>query len=205
MHDVLIISKERERKREREERVPAVIVRNTMQKMPSCTRKGLTSAGRNAVVKQEITSRMSTVLNLPRQGGMIKSSKEGAAEIWAQTLNTIPENEWKFVLNAAHDTLPHNANLHLWGKKETPICPLCKKEKQTLLHVLNNCEVALNLRRYNERHDLVLAEISRTIILNLPEGFETTTDLGSEYSFPQYLAATDQDRTWYCGMTQPSL
>ncbi len=171
---------------------PAVIVRNTMQEMPSCTRKGLTSAGRNAVVKQEITSRMSTVLNLPRQGGMIKSSKEGAAEIWAQTLNTIPENEWKFVLNAAHDTLPHNANLHLWGEKETPICPLCKKEKQTLLHVLNNCEVALNLRRYNERHDLVLAEISRTIILNLPQGFETTTDLGSEYSFPQYLAATDQ-------------
>ncbi len=41
---------------------------------------------------------------------MIKSSKEGAAEIWAQTLNTIPENEWKFVLNAVHDTLPHNAN-----------------------------------------------------------------------------------------------
>ncbi len=60
MHDVLIISKERERKREREERVPAVIVRNTMQKMPSCTRKGLISAGRNAVVKQAITSRMST-------------------------------------------------------------------------------------------------------------------------------------------------
>ncbi len=52
--------------------------------------------------------------------------------------------------------------------------------------------MALNLRRYNERHDLVLAEISRTIILNLPEGFETTTDLGSEYSFLQYLAATDQ-------------
>ncbi len=62
---------------------------------------------------------------------MIKSSKEGAADIWAQTLNTIPETEWKFVLNAAHDTLPHNANIHLWGKKK-PLFVLYAKRKNKI-------------------------------------------------------------------------
>ena len=60
----------------------------------------------------------------------------------------------KFELNAAVDTLPHNAN-HLLKKKESKCCPLCS-ERGTLLHTLNNCEEALDQCRYNECHDEVL-------------------------------------------------
>ena len=66
------------------------------------------------------------------------------------------------MLNAVVDTLPHNANLRLWGKKETAACPLCG-ERQTLIYVLNNCRVALHLRRYNHRHDSVLSVLAVTV------------------------------------------
>ena len=52
----------------------------------------------------------------------------------------------KFALNAATDTLPHNSNLALWRRSEgfSSNCKLCGK-RQTLLHVLNDCPVALEL------------------------------------------------------------
>ena len=51
---------------------------------------------------------------------------------------------FKFALNAVHDTLPHNANVHLWKKKTTDLCPLCG-EHQMLIHLLNVCNNALHL------------------------------------------------------------
>ena len=51
---------------------------------------------------------------------------------------------FKFALNAAHDTLPHNANVHLWKKKTTDLCPLCG-EHQMLIHLLIVCNTALHL------------------------------------------------------------
>jgi len=37
----------------------------------------------------------------------------------SQAVQSLPEDEFNFALNAAHDTLPHNANLHNWHKKTT--------------------------------------------------------------------------------------
>lgn len=115
---------------------PAVVVRDVMKDDPSVSRKALTTAAKIKVTEDEKIARVAEVHNLPRQGHMIRSSEDGAAEIWAEALNQLPEGAWKFALNAAHDTLPHNANLHLWRKKQENTCPLCKKESQTLVHVL---------------------------------------------------------------------
>ena len=52
----------------------------------------------------------------------------------------------KFVLNAAVDTLPHNANLYLWQKKDTDLCPLCSVDTRNLIHVLNACTVAKKIQ-----------------------------------------------------------
>ena len=57
--------------------------------------------------------------------------------------------------------------------------------------MLNACTVALNWRRYNTRHDAVLAELSKTISQSLPQGTSVITDLGPDYSFPLHLATTD--------------
>ena len=111
---------------------------------------------------EEVTAHVAEVQDLSRQGHMFRSCEEGAA----LALQQLPEGTWKFVLNAAHDTLPHNANLHLWGK--SPARSVCKVEPQTLIHVLNARKTALDGRRYNTRHDAVLAELYSTITLKGP-------------------------------------
>ena len=97
----------------------------------------------------------------------------------------------KFTLSAAHDTLPHNANLHLWRKVPSPNCPLCSS-RQTLLHVLNNCPVALQNRRYNHRHDAVLEKLHQFVTGHITPQQQVTVDLPDQsYSFPVTFAATD--------------
>ena len=73
-------------------------------------------------------------------------------EVWSAAVNSLPSKDLKSALNGASDTLPHNSNLSIWRRREglTDSCKLCGR-KQTLLHILNDCPVALELRRYNQR------------------------------------------------------
>ena len=97
----------------------------------------------------------------------------------------------RFALNSLTDTLPHNANLHLWKRIATPACILCG-ERQTLLHVLNACPYALNRRRYNDRHDAILTCIRDFLAGQLSPSQSITADLPNQpYSFPQHVVCTD--------------
>ena len=89
------------------------------------------------------------------------------------------------------DSLPHNANLYKWKKLSSPKCQLCG-EYQSLAHVLNSCQKALELRRYHTRHDDILGLIFKFTESHLPPEFNVTADLTGTYSFPQDIAATDQ-------------
>ncbi|KAL3976498.1 mitochondrial import inner membrane translocase subunit TIM8 [Sarotherodon galilaeus] len=53
-------------------------------------------------------------------------------------------------------------NLHLWGKSETPVCPLCSG-RGTLEHLLSSCPRALADGRYRWRHDQVLRVVAGKI------------------------------------------
>ena len=64
---------------------------------------------------------------------MLAVSADEEAEVWGKTVQTITAEQMWFVLNAAVDILPHNANLQLWRKKESDTCPLCG-ERQALIH-----------------------------------------------------------------------
>ena len=118
-------------------------------------------------------------------------AEEEAASQWAQALERPSPSKLKFSINTCQDTLPHNANLALW-KSHPSHCKLCG-ERRTLLHVLCNCPVALELRRYNARHDKVLRTIynflkqhldtSQSIIADVPES--------SPFTFPSHIAKTD--------------
>ena len=55
-----------------------------------------------------------------------------------------------------------------------------EKGKHALLHALNNCPEALNMRRYNERHDAVLEVISKFMVKSLLEDYQLMAD------FPQF-------------------
>ena len=59
-------------------------------------------------------------------------------------------------------------------------------------YVLNNCSVALQLRRYNKRHDAVLKSLSDFISSNLPPNFQLTADLPkSKYNPPPCIKLGD--------------
>ena len=97
----------------------------------------------------------------------------------------------KFTLNAAQDTLPHNGNLHLWKKLSSPNCPLCF-DRQTLLHTLNHCPVALLSRRYNQRHDAVLELFHEFTCSHASPQQQVTVDLPNQpYCFPASFVCTD--------------
>ena len=69
-------------------------------------------------------------------------------------------------------------------------CKLCGK-RLTLAHVLNHCQVAFNLRRYNARHDAVLEVIDQFVRENCPPDVEAITNLpGSVYIFPAHIVPT---------------
>ena len=92
-------------------------------------------------------------------------------------------------MNAVTDTLPHNANRHMWAKIPSAICKICTG-KQTLVHVLNCSLTALKNRRYNLD---ILRALSAFTSNHLPDRYQMTSDLPEEqYSFPQQEATSEE-------------
>ena len=178
---------------------PAVMIQQVMKEDPSCTRKSLRIASMKKLKNEEDETRADNLKSLPRQGQMMRIATPEAAPIWAKTIQYLPQHVFKFALNAAHDTLPHNANLHLWKKRSSSNCTLCHQPAQNLIHVLNNCQVALQLRRYDMRHNQVLEAIAATIREHLPPSTSMSVDLSDGYTFPTHIAATDlrPDIVWW--------
>ena len=172
-------------------------MQEVMMMDPDFTRRSLTARAKGYVQAADDVDRLDNRQRLEKEGQMSRLSTPQAAEIWAKAVESLPDEIMKFSLNSAVDTLPHNANLHLWKKKESSSCPLCG-EKQSLIHVLNACSVARDRRRYNVRHDSVLKEVVTTIQKFLPPTYELTADTGF-YRFPQHIVPTDlrSDSVWW--------
>ncbi|KAK1786544.1 hypothetical protein P4O66_002997 [Electrophorus voltai] len=69
-----------------------------------------------------------------------------------------------FLVQAVYDVLPSPANLHAWGKNETPTCLLCSR-RGSLEHLLSSCPKALADGCYWWRHDRVLKAVAESIAL----------------------------------------
>ena len=120
-------------------------------------------------------------LSLVVQGQTVRQFCDRAANLWAEAVQTLPDCSMRFALNSVTNTLPHNANLHLWEKKPSPTCPraLCP-ERQTFQHVLNHCETALEKGTYSERHDDILTSLYSFVSSHLLLGHRVTVDLPGE-------------------------
>ena len=140
------------------------------------------------VIEEEQYSKL---VSSERRGEVLSVVERDAAAEWASALWNLPPFQLKFVLNACQDTLPHNANLALW-KAHPSECKLCGA-KQTLLHVLYRCSVALQLKRYNARHDKVLHVIFNFLKEHLSTAYSIITDLQDPlpYTFSPHIAKTD--------------
>ena len=130
-------------------------------------------------------------LELEVQGDISRRFDDQASSIWAQVLWKLPEKVMKFAINAVQDTLPHNANPHLWKKLPSPNCPMCS-DRQTLLHALDHCPVALQNRCYNQGHDAVLELLYRFTCTHRSSHQQVIVDLPYHpYCFPAPFACTD--------------
>ena len=189
-----------EKKRLRMKFRPAVLVDSIKLQNHPQSRKTLTGAVKTVLSEEEDDGLHHSLCQLPAQGEMARAWEESSPDLWVRAVQQLPPEPLKFVLNASLNTLPTNSNLHMWGKKASHICPLCRVSKQTLSHVLNNCPMAMELRRYSRRHDAVLQVIGDFIKTHLPPQFSISIDSPSEvYNFPQHITPTNlrPDIVWW--------
>ena len=135
---------------------------------------------KSAMAKEDAEKRMKHAQSLECQGQVFRCSKDGAASIWSKAVQKLPPELLKFSLNAVQDTLPHNANLAMWRRREG-LSSAYKlrggKLRGSSVEGSNNCSKALNMRRYNEWHDAVLEVISKFMAKSLPEEYQLLADL----------------------------
>ena len=180
---------------------PAAAGRDVLEASPGCSRKALAKATKAIVVDDANTSLLQHMQSLERQGLMSRCTDPKCALVWSTVVQSLPEEQMKFSLNAVVDVLPHIANLHLWKKRKDPACPLCDNN-QSLLHVLNNCAVVRDLRGYNVHHDGVLPAaiqpyLSPTSVLSV--------DIHDNHEFPLHSVPTDlrPDIVWWDSRNRP--
>ena len=157
---------------------------SAMQEDPGASSKQLCKRVKKQVEAVDTETRLSHSTSLAVQNQPLKDNTSRAPRLWSSTVVTLPERVFKFALNSLTDTLPHNANLHLWKKLPSSSCNLCG-QRQTLLHILNACPSALEKRRYNTRHDAILQSIHTFLVKHLPPSKSITVDLCDQpYAFP---------------------
>ena len=167
------IQTEREESQKRAKFRPMLYAREVMATDPGASRQTIMKHAKNWVVVEDVEERLDHAKSLVTQGQLHHVVDDDAASLWSEVVQKLPPECMKFALNAAQDTLPHNANLSIW-RRDAGISSLCKlcSQRQTLLHVLNHCKVALELQRYNQRHDNVLQVIINSLQSKCPPEYQ---------------------------------
>ena len=103
-----------------------------------------------------------------KQGGWLEALAQMDQDVkWKASLSGLSEPAYLFVMRALVDALPTNSNLAMWKKISSSSCQACGSSKQTLLHVLNNCQNKLDL--YTWRHNNILLHLKNFIMSNLQD------------------------------------
>lgn len=156
----------------------------------------LSGSSLSEVTKQRLDSsfqqHLLETLQSRKVQGAISRLQNSAPELWSKVIFSLPSEQFSFALNSASETLPCNSNLLLWKRRDCDKCPLCF-QRQTLLHVLNNCSVLLDRGNYNCRHNAVLTVLFETASQHLPLGYNIYADLNKAGDpFPVDIVTTSQ-------------
>ena len=68
--------------------------------------------------------------------------------LWQKVCDHLPKNLYVFTRKAIAFSLANSTNLARWKKVASNQCGLCKSNKQTQIHMLNNCPTAVQTGRY---------------------------------------------------------
>ena len=76
--------------------------------------------------------------------------------LWQKVWDHLPKNLFVFTRKAIVFSQANSTNLTRWEKVASNQCVLCKSNKQTQIHMLNNCRTAVQSGRYTWCHDSIL-------------------------------------------------
>ena len=85
--------------------------------------------------------------------------------LWQKVCDHLPKNLYVFTRKAIVFSLANSTNLARWKKVASNQCGLCKSNKQTQIHMLNNCPTAVQSGRYTWRHNSILFTICHCLFL----------------------------------------
>ena len=93
-----------------------------LQQDPGANRKAFIRGVKNVVIQKDAQTHLEECRSLSVQGHADNMQGYPMIEclhgIWSEVIQTLQGNHMKFTLNAVTNTLPHNANLHMWGNEE---------------------------------------------------------------------------------------
>ncbi|KAI7804749.1 hypothetical protein IRJ41_017191, partial [Triplophysa rosa] len=126
-----------------------------------------------------------------RQKALVGTMATGRAGLANQSLWEADFHRVRFLVQAVYDALPSPANLHVWGKSETPSCLLCSG-RSSLEHLLSSCPKALADGRYRWRHDQhqPVPFIKAGEKPWAPSDWQLQVNLGKQLRFPQHISTT---------------
>ncbi len=171
------------------ESLPTIQIHDPHKKAEALVKKSKQSI--KVTFQEKWTDHLKT---LTVQGQFVRVWHTVEADIqWKSLLFQLPPRIMQFILNAIIDTLPTNCNLVRWKKRSNSKCDKCSN-KETLMHVLNNCKDCLD--KYTWRHNSILLHIKRFLSKDMPENVKIYLDIPGEFSgistVPTDIAITNQ-------------
>ena len=86
---------------------PAVSARDILASRPDGSTKLLVKAAKGVVADDANCVHLEKLQRLESQGQMSRCLDVQCARVWSPVVQSLPEEQMKFVLNAAQDVLPH--------------------------------------------------------------------------------------------------
>ena len=106
---------------------PFVSAQAAFSEVPGASRKRVSVTAKANELRTQMTKCLQHSSSLKVQGQLLRVIEEKSASAWSACIQSITSPLLQFALNAASDTLPHNANLAKWRKDHnlSDICKLC--------------------------------------------------------------------------------
>ena len=109
------IQLQKENQAQRKKFRPITITQKTFTSIPEASSRTLARAVKNEVQKQDVWKRLAHAATFHVQGKFLEPSCDESARVWSRAIQSSSSARLKFAINAAQDTLPHDANLSLWN------------------------------------------------------------------------------------------
>ena len=108
---------------------PAVLARDVLANRPDGTTKLLFKSSKAIAADDSNCIRLEKLQILESQRQLSRCLDVRCAWVWSVVVQSLPEEQMKFALNAALDVFPHNNILHRWKNRQYPSCPLCNSNR----------------------------------------------------------------------------